>query len=485
MGWSAIFVYEAVRQMVHMGEAGGMAADTAGFVINRHLNTLNHPATLTTKAPDEPHQPDIIWDDFKKEGGYEDAMDVIQQSSHRCENTRRPRDVLHILYDKWHVFRSPLHEVYVYSVFYDERIDNGLFPSLRLLAVARTVKNNTYCQVWYPSMTQPVVKEAKLHKNGGGHKLNKTHYEQYYFTCGLDTSYPIPNYVSLVAGPCDKADNYIAIYVPIRAPFKHDFAICVPVAFNTVNPYRLTEWLEVNKILGVTEINIYHVAMSNETLRILEYYEKTGLVKLHHIPSVPHYEKGRSGNKIGSPISLNDCMYRNMYRYKWILFIDFDELIVPRGHKNLRDLLISIDREEKLKYSPSSYTFRNVYFWAGCGTSARKPDKAYALKYLLREQPNKFLYAAKSIIDPRRCISVFNHYCYIRFPLRDKKEKWTIDVKTSSATSHHYRELYQGRRSKEKCDFLKKNGTRDDSILRWKKILVKRIDKSRNSLRLP
>ena len=125
----------------------------------------------------------------------------------------------------------PLKCAHVYSVFYDERIDNGLFPDIRILAVALTIRNNTYCQVWYPNMTHPVIKEATIKKNGGGHKFNKTQYEQYYLTCPLDTSYPIPNYVSLVAYPCDQADNYIPIFVPIRAPFKHDFAISQKVNF--------------------------------------------------------------------------------------------------------------------------------------------------------------------------------------------------------------------------------------------------------------
>ena len=406
------------------------------------------------------------------------------QEDHKCANTVRPENTPPLLYDKWHVFKSYPYEVYVYSVFYDERKTHNSYPVIRILSVARPIYHVTYCQIWYPKLTKPIVKEIQVSRNGAGHKLNNTYYEQYYFTCGLETTYAIPHYVSIVAHPCDQANNYIPVYVPVKRAFQNEFAACVPVTFEAVDPYRLTEWVEAVKILGITEINVYHVALSNTTLGILQYYVQKGIVRLQSIPSVPHYEKNRNGNKIGSPISLNDCMYRNMYKYKWVVVIDFDEIIIPKKDNNYADMLKTIDKDEKLMYPSPSYTFRNTYFWTSCPPQNSVPEHSIMLRYTVREKPSNFLYASKSIIDPRQCISVFNHYCYIRFPMKGKNQRWTIDVKTSISTCHHYRQAYQNRQGTKTCEEVKVNGTLDNTVLKWGIILRKNIQKTWKELNL-
>lgn len=37
--------------------------------------------------------------------------------------------------------------------------------------------------------------------------------------------------------------------------------------------------------------------------------------------------------------ALNDCLYRNMYRYSHVALIDLDEFIVPRHNDTLVDLI--------------------------------------------------------------------------------------------------------------------------------------------------
>ena len=100
----------------------------------------------------------------------------------------------------------------------------------------------------------------------------------------------------------------------------------------------------------------------------------------------------------------------------------------------------------------------------GVGPQKDEPKKSLMLRHLAREAPSRFLYASKSFIDPRRCISVFNHYCYHRFPMRDKKEQWTIDVNSSIALSHHYRENYKHK----KCKDFEKEAVKDETMLKFK-----------------
>ena len=241
--------------------------------------------------------------------------------------------------------------------------------------------------------------------------------------------------------------------------------------------------MEANRLFGVTEINVYHVNMNETTLRILRYFSKEGLLRLHHLPSVPKYEPNRNGNKIGSAISLNDCMYRNMYRYQWIVVIDFDELIVPRHHSSYTPMLKHIDKVGKLARPPGGYTFRNTYFWSGCGNNTGEPRRSYIMRTFLHEKPSRKMFASKSMVDPRRCVSVFNHYCLHRFPLLDRREQWTIDVNVTIGKSHHYREIYKKDRGK-KCNDLRKTGFKDDVMLRYKSQIVPRYERHLQKLGL-
>jgi Glycosyltransferase family 92 len=66
--------------------------------------------------------------------------------------------------------------------------------------------------------------------------------------------------------------------------------------------------------------------------------------------------------KLASTASLNDCQMRNMYRYRYIIVIDFDEVIVPRLHSNLSEMV----RYSKQKFSRATVhalSFRNTYFF--------------------------------------------------------------------------------------------------------------------------
>ena len=73
-------------------------------------------------------------------------------------------------------------------------------------------------------------------------------------------------------------------------------------------------------------------------------------------------------------IPYNDCLYRNMYRYKYIALLDIDEVILPIEEDNWSDLMKNVHLlarenianqvkfENKSKKILASYNFRNVYF---------------------------------------------------------------------------------------------------------------------------
>jgi len=80
--------------------------------------------------------------------------------------------------------------------------------------------------------------------------------------------------------------------------------------------------------------------------------------------------------------------------------------------------------------------------------------------------------ASKSFVDPRSCLSVFNHYC-LR-PLRQPTTTLVhIHVHTDIARSHHYRSC--GFANKTCTDYVSQQTT-DDVALRFKNRLQPAVE---------
>jgi hypothetical protein len=112
--------------------------------------------------------------------------------------------------------------------------------------------------------------------------------------------------------------------------------------------------------------------------------------------------------------------------------------------------------------------------------------------YLLRAPINDVGFAPKSFVDPRRCLSLFNHYCYIRFR-RDAlgggdgtpigKEGVTggswrakfLDVPTDVGISHHYRKNCNV--GSNKCQSFKAGRQFDESTTRFSEQLRQRVER--------
>ena len=387
---------------------------------------------------------------------------------HACNTSlsRPSSEQIHTRHQHWqlHDTDSDRNELLVYSAFYDDREDVGSLPVLRILGVANRDHAPFYCQIWYDRMDVPYVIEAEEIKNGRGDLFGKIFYGQYMYTCKLPSAFPVPTHVSMTTRPCNTPTIFLPVTWQPLSHWKKEFAICVPISFGTVSPLELVEWMELVRLLGVSHVHVYNSTLTGDAVKVFDYYQKQGLLSVHPMPpAVSAFNK--KGAKLGSPASLNDCMLRNLYTYHYLIFVDFDEVIVPKNtEQNYTGLLKAIHKRHNLREKDwMSYTFRNVYFFLDLPGDPKEPEHLKFLKYRKRMEPSGYLYAAKSFIDPRRCLSVFNHYCYIRFPLAGKH--WTVDVDPALAASHHYRNCNFG---KDKCNAMYKKEKKDDIMLSFK-----------------
>jgi len=68
--------------------------------------------------------------------------------------------------------------------------------------------------------------------------------------------------------------------------------------------------------------------------------------------------------------ALNDCLYRNMNDFKYLMLIDFDEFIVPHMNDTLPEMLQFLEQQKVVlagkkvsSKKTSSYSFQNAFFY--------------------------------------------------------------------------------------------------------------------------
>ena len=146
--------------------------------------------------------------------------------------------------------------------------------------------------------------------------------------------------------------------IPIHEPSgpSHDFTVCVPPLHSYEKYLQLVDFIETNSFFGANHFVIYNKSHTHEVGKYLKYYLQKGKVSVvpWHIPKEVkiHYH--------GQCAAILDCLYRSMKKSKYIVFMDLDEIIVPRKSATWSTI---IERTTKpLHYQPGGYIFCCKFF---------------------------------------------------------------------------------------------------------------------------
>jgi len=388
----------------------------------------------------------------------------------KCKHLRRPTKIRY-RHTYWQVQQDGQEDIVVYSAFYDDRPIVGALPWIRILGVRRLSDTPLWCYVWYSQIQSPFVAPAEIIATGANQRVQPdTLYSQNLFSCQLNNSDLIPTQVSIANRLCGNSTIFLEVVHNRKSDtWTHNFGICVAISYDYFSPELIVEWMEAYSMFGVTHVNIYNGSIDSRLGKVFDYYRQKGILELHQMPpAVENYNI--SGVKLSSPASLNDCMMRNMYSHRFIVVVDFDEIIVPRIHSNYLDMIQYIDRSENRTTSHHTYSFRNAYFFKYLPEDESQHKILSSLRLRYRTQPSDYLFGTKSFVDPRRCKSVFNHYCWIRFPNSGSPN---VDVNTSVALSHHYRSSCPF--DKIQCANHDKEKIEDNTMLKYKYKLLDRV----------
>ncbi|XP_027229237.2 uncharacterized protein [Penaeus vannamei] len=404
---------------------------------------------------------------------------------------------------RWQIFSTSNGTFYLFGAYYDNRttVDG---PIVRVLGMMDRVVQQVsiFCQFWLFGQNKPVF--AKV----SGHTYIWTTFSHITYrllrpcllSCQMPSDYAhqVPESVSLVEQPCDTATTNLRV-VNNRPPEGQtkDFAVCVKGLdiYHKDKSIFLVEWLETLYLLGADKVFMYDLQVHPNTAKVLKYYQETGFVDLTKLtlpgdqPNIPelshHYLNTRILDKLlNELIPYNDCLYRNIYNYKYVVLLDIDEIIVPKNHSSWRTLM-EVVVEQAFKENPvprTSFDARNVYFLDSMiekhGFFNDIPQYMHILQHVYRARNHtKPRHSVKCFHDTQLVLTLHNHY-----PSSCLGKCRYYSIPTEIAQLQHYRsECIDSLRQLCKNEF-RKNTVLDTAIWKYKEPLIERVSATLKTL---
>ncbi|KAK4872699.1 hypothetical protein RN001_014728 [Aquatica leii] len=392
----------------------------------------------------------------------------------------------------WQNLRSSYGHYQLFGAYLDTRAANPLGPTVRILAMVDQIEPLTrmYCQIWFKNKQQPVIVQALKYDLSwpeyfGNHKTGI--YQPYLIPCQIPSEYHNLTVaaVSMVENACNNASNALTVFYNKPNREKQDFAICVKGMDFFLEDISsvLTEWIEMMTLLGAHKIFMYNLHVHPNVSKVLKYYEKQERVEIVPLslpagqPNILFWQHIYLENRVthkfqGEIIPYNDCLYKHMYEYKYIVLVDVDEVIVPLNGSTWKDLLGYLHQKVGTDYD--AYNVRNLYFFTDLlfkhSWFNDVPEYMHILNHINRDpnitQPG---YNIKSFHNTETVLSLHNHYPVAC--LRGYCENYPIDP--IDALMFHYK-----RKPIETYKEFLNTSIKDDTIWKYKNTLIEKTTKA-------
>ena len=275
------------------------------------------------------------------------------------------------------------------------------------------------------------------------------------YTCRL-TSEVLPVAVSMVHSRCDTPLNYLKIqatpnFQDSSSGSALNYTVCVtPFNFNYNSVNQLVEKIEVDRVFGSNRFIFYNHSSGPDLGRYLRSYIDDGIVDVVqwrlpvHVDTWPPSAQEVDVHYFGQLAALNDCLYRSMFHSQMVVFTDMDEFIVPKRHKDWRDMVAFL--HHKGQGTAATYVFQNAFFRTEWGddtgslsSSERDAMNSYRIMSLSKTKRERYIYPwgmrSKFICDPLKVemVGVHNIWRFVNDSFTE------LDVPADIGLLHHYR----------------------------------------------
>lgn len=393
----------------------------------------------------------------------------------------------------WQTLRSSNGTFYFFNAYFDSRLVELNSSFVRIIAMIDRVEPTVemYCQLWFAGRWKPLIVKADytfMWVKGWGIKGQGLLFS-YLINCPMSGMFLniLPDAVSVVEKPCDNATNNLRVIYNVPKK-KKNIAVCVKGLdfYHEDLSVRLVEWFELLFLLGADKVFLYQLQVHPNISKVLKYYEEKGKVEVTHLtlpggqPNAPVFQheflKHNMGFKRRNEIlPYNDCLYKNLYSYKYVVLLDTDEIIIPVNDPDWVSLMEKIKSEHDETDKYASFSVRNVYFFDDLihnhGWFENIPKYMHMMQHVNRVKNfTKKGYYVKCFHDTQKVLSLHNHY---PFDCLDHKCK-SYSVDTEDAQLQHYRRDCVAE-LKKACGQFKNDVVMDTTIWRYKENLIPNV----------
>nr|XP_056716118.1 uncharacterized protein LOC130486841 [Euleptes europaea] len=286
-----------------------------------------------------------------------------------------------------------------------------------------------------------------------------------------------PQYISLNRFPQGNAGLLPRFEIQNRKTTNSlvDFTVCISTMFGDYNNVlQFIQSMEMYKLLGVQKVVIYKNSCSQLMEKVLEFYMAEGTVEIVLWPITAYLSVStewfynHDGSQIGyygQIAALNDCIYRNMYRSRYVLLNDIDEIILPNRYPDWKTMMQDLQDQNP---EVGIFLFENHVFPNTVFTSADVPSWSAVpgvniLQHVLREPDRKeVINPQKMIVNPRKVVQTSVHSVLQAFGE-------SIDVPMEVAIVYHCRTPFQP-------DLPRESLIRDTTLWRFNSLLISRVN---------
>ena len=372
------------------------------------------------------------------------------------------------------------------NAYYDDRNFLGERDqlSIRILAVqSRNVTEaNMFCQVWFDGMPDPIISEVYEYRPlwFDDFKIKTFEVLPILITCVNPLQKLIPASVSVVAQQCDVPSNiFKVIYNRPENGARKTVAVCAKLHdFKDDLSMMLIEWIEILLLLGADKVVINVVHVHPNMMKVISFYVETGRVDLE-LMSLPTVDTGLLYNEM---IAINDCFYKNIYKYDFVTSLDIDEILLPSRFEDRtwQDILKRVipkslpeNRDGFNTYEAEMVLFNLDNNHQG-EIQPEVPSNYLFLQHVFRSKYFAGIgIGSKSFMGTKEIIVIHNHramhcvdWCNIYF------------IEKEDAKVQHYRNGCGAGFPKEKCEVFKNITVRDATLWKYKKELVRNVQET-------
>lgn len=335
-------------------------------------------------------------------------------------------------------FEEILPKIFLYSAFLDTR---GTIANIRMVIVTlagKQIPTTVWCHFSISGNSDELISsEVSFYETCENHSKN---FAAYIASCKVprdDVNLSSVWISDKPDPPNTKETPPIRIIYNKPSNKSGKYAVCIPPLFGKVNVLRLAEFIEFTRILGAEHFTFYNNGVEGDIKHVLEYY---GLL---NIATTLPWSLPVANDKIwyhGQSAAVWDCLYRNMYLYKRVAFLDFDEFIIPQNHNTWDELFAFLQKQGKVADDSvvSAYRFLSAFFdpefYGPIHDLSFEESQLVNINVTMR---TTFFSAirTKLLVDPTKIFELGIHH--VSKPLKEDYKVVTID--TELAYIHHHR----------------------------------------------